>query len=78
MNVCVCVYVRLCEGTRLGLIMLLWGVIVNQSGRVQQSVIKFTIYSLPLSFVMPFAVLSTHMGITVQQENPVLCVILLH
>lgn len=48
--------------------MLLWGVIVNQSGRVQQSVIKFTIYSLPLSFVMPFAVRPTRMGITVQQE----------
>lgn len=26
--------------------MLLWGVIVNQSGRVQPGVIKFTIYRL--------------------------------
>lgn len=49
--------------------MLLWGVIVNQSGSVQQSVIKFTTYSLPLSFVMPFAMWSSYEGIILLQEN---------
>lgn len=55
----VCKYVCKCKfmrGLWVGLIILLWGVIVNQSRHVLQRVIRFTTYSLPVSFVMPFAV----------------------
>lgn len=55
----VCKYVCKCRfmrGLWVGLIILLWGVIVNQSRHVLQRVIRFTTYSLPVSFVMPFAV----------------------